>query len=331
MRDETTAACTADVRASKQIGGGSRARRMAMIASSSGRELTGAAAAQDLLDPGDQLLGMARLGDPVIRAAPQRAHSIGDRRGIAADEQRQAGKRMADPLDVVEPGQRRIDDQRVETPGLQLVRSGCVRERLAIPAQSREPPVEHGQQTAVFVDERDPDTPRIDWRCHLPSSVRACQDTHELQPGDLPPTTGCRAPRRRAWRPRGGLGRILGALQAGVDQAPKGPGELVLERRGQRRLGGLDLPFLELLRIARPTLGSWLARRPAPSTARAVTWTAGRPASPGRAAARSARTRTYLGPARRRSCGAVDPRARSYASPRRRAAPGRGRRAAATR
>ena len=77
------------------------------------RSLAGATAPEHRLDPRDQLLGVARLRDPVVGAAAQRSDAVGDGRRAADHEHREPGHRVPDPLDVVEPGQRRVDDQRV--------------------------------------------------------------------------------------------------------------------------------------------------------------------------------------------------------------------------
>jgi hypothetical protein len=66
-----------------------------------------------------------------------------------------AGQRVRGPLDVVEPGQRRIDDHGVQPQRRQMLGHGTVVEQLALPAQRRKPPVEHGDQAAVVVDQGD--------------------------------------------------------------------------------------------------------------------------------------------------------------------------------
>ena len=57
------------------------------------RALGAAAAAHDGLDAGDELLRVARLGDPVVGAEPQAADALGDRRVAGADDDAQTGQR----------------------------------------------------------------------------------------------------------------------------------------------------------------------------------------------------------------------------------------------
>ncbi len=134
-----------------------------------GRHLAGAATAHDRLNARDQLLRVARLRDPVVGTAPQATDPIGDRRRSRAHQQREAGEGQRDPLEIVEPRQRRVDDQRVEAHRRELVRACGVAENLAVPAQGREPPVEHCNQAAVVIDQRDPDRGGVASACHLRS------------------------------------------------------------------------------------------------------------------------------------------------------------------
>ena len=55
--------------------------------------LGAAAAAHDGLDARDELLGVARLGEPVVGAEAQAAHALGDRRVAGADDDAEAGQR----------------------------------------------------------------------------------------------------------------------------------------------------------------------------------------------------------------------------------------------
>ena len=71
----------------------------------------------DGLDARDELLGVARLGHPVVGAEPQPAHALGDGRLAGADDDRQRGQLGRDPLEVlprVRPEQREVDDERAE-------------------------------------------------------------------------------------------------------------------------------------------------------------------------------------------------------------------------
>ena len=54
--------------------------------------LGAAAAAHDGLDAGDELLGVARLGEPVVGAQPQPAHALGDGRAAGADDDARPGR-----------------------------------------------------------------------------------------------------------------------------------------------------------------------------------------------------------------------------------------------
>jgi len=140
------------------------------------RQLPGAPAPQHGLDPGHQLLGMAGLGDPVVGPAAQAADPVGDGRRPGAHEQRQAWERERDPLEIVQAGDLRVQDHRVDPHRRQLIRCGGIADHLALPAQTCKAPVKHGDEPAVVIDDRDPDRGRRVWRCHLRRSVEAAQD-----------------------------------------------------------------------------------------------------------------------------------------------------------
>jgi hypothetical protein len=57
-----------------------------------GAGLAAAPAPGDRLHAGDELLGMAGLGDPVVGAQPQPAHPLGDRGLARADQDPEAGQ-----------------------------------------------------------------------------------------------------------------------------------------------------------------------------------------------------------------------------------------------
>ena len=68
-----------------------------------GRQLARPAAAQHGLDAGDQLLRVARLGDPVVGAGPQPAYPLGHGRGACTTSSASPGSARA-LADVIEPG-----------------------------------------------------------------------------------------------------------------------------------------------------------------------------------------------------------------------------------
>ena len=70
------------------------------------------------------------------------------------------GNAHRDPLDVFEPRQRRVDDQRVQPQRGQLVGAGGVAENLPFPPERGEPPLEYREQPAVVIDQRDADRRR---------------------------------------------------------------------------------------------------------------------------------------------------------------------------
>ena len=119
---------------------------------------------------------MTGLRDPVVRALTQAPDAFGDRRRPGADEQREARQGDRDPADVVDPGHGGIDDHGVEPHRGDLFRACGVRNHLTLPAQRGEPPIQHGEKTAVVIDERDPDRRRIMWRSHLTGSVETGPD-----------------------------------------------------------------------------------------------------------------------------------------------------------
>ena len=130
------------------------------------RQLAGAPPTEHGLDPRQQLLGVARLGHPVVRAGAQALDPLGHRDRPAAHEQREAGQRGCDALDVVEAGERGIDDQRVKPERREMAGVRWERQHLRFPSEGAEPPFENGQQAAVIIDQRNPDRRRIAERCH---------------------------------------------------------------------------------------------------------------------------------------------------------------------
>jgi len=67
---------------------------------------------------------------------------------------------LSDPLDVIEPGEGRIDDQRVQPQRGKLIRAGGVAQHLRVPPEGPETAVQDGEKTAVVIDQRDPDRGR---------------------------------------------------------------------------------------------------------------------------------------------------------------------------
>ena len=74
-------------------------------------------AAHDALHARDDLLGVARLGDPVVGPEAQPADPLGDGRGAGADDDAELGERLAqalEPAPGLRPEHRQVDDQRAQ-------------------------------------------------------------------------------------------------------------------------------------------------------------------------------------------------------------------------
>ena len=113
-------------------------------------------AAHHGLDPCDELLGMARLGQPVVGAEPQPAHALGHGRLTGADQHAQAGQRGAQLLEVL-PGLRtehgEVDDDRVEAHRHDRVDGDRAGQHAVLPGQALEPLGQHLQEARVGVDD----------------------------------------------------------------------------------------------------------------------------------------------------------------------------------
>jgi hypothetical protein len=113
------------------------------------------AAAHDGLDAGDQLLGVAGLGDPVVGAESQPAHALRDARLARADDHAEVREPLAELLEVG-PGlraeDREIDDHGVEPHGHHRVERHGGGQDAVLPARVLQPLAEHLQEAGVGVE-----------------------------------------------------------------------------------------------------------------------------------------------------------------------------------
>ena len=122
--------------------------------------LGAAAAAHDGLDARDELLGVARLGQPVVGAEPQPAHALGDRRLARCRRRRRArAAPRSSSLEVLPacgPEHREVDDERAEPHGDERLDRDGAGEHAVLPAQPLQALVEDLQEARVGVDDRKP-------------------------------------------------------------------------------------------------------------------------------------------------------------------------------
>ena len=106
------------------------------------------AAAHDGLDAGDQLLGVAGLGQPVVGAEAQAPHALGDGGGAGADDDAELGQRPAEALEP-RPGRadhREIDDDRAEAHRHDRLGGDRGGEHAVLPASAVEALAENGEK-----------------------------------------------------------------------------------------------------------------------------------------------------------------------------------------
>ena len=119
-----------------------------------------AAAAGDRFDPGDRLLGMARLGHPVVDAEPQAAHPLGDGGAAGDDDQAEVGQHRGDPFEVG-PGfvaqHGRVDEERIQLHRHQVARRHGAGLLAEMPTGRLSAAGEDGDETAVGVEDGDSD------------------------------------------------------------------------------------------------------------------------------------------------------------------------------
>jgi hypothetical protein len=104
---------------------------------------------------------MARLRDPVVGARAQRAYAVGDLRRARNGKDRQSWHCHANPFDVLEPAQCRVQYQRVDMHRGELIGARRVGKDLVIPAECLEPTHHHRHKAAVVVDESNPHLPGL--------------------------------------------------------------------------------------------------------------------------------------------------------------------------
>ena len=116
--------------------------------------------AQRRLDPGQHLLGVARLGDPVVGAEPQAPHPLGDRGRAGADDHRlarrdarRAARGRPTPPSRASPTSITIACWRMAWTLLDRRRAG---QHLRAPADGADALREHAHEAAVGVDDREP-------------------------------------------------------------------------------------------------------------------------------------------------------------------------------
>ena len=121
---------------------------------------------------------MAGLRHPIVRAAPQPAEAISKRSRLGADQHREPWERKPEPLEVLEPRERGVDNQRVQPQRGQPIRSSRVADHLQLPAKRHEAPIENRDETIVLIDQRHPDRGSIAWQGHRHGSVKRRLDEH---------------------------------------------------------------------------------------------------------------------------------------------------------
>src|SRR6185437_4815161 len=113
------------------------------------------AAADDRLHARDHLLRVARLGDPVVGADPQAAHTLRHARRSGADDDAETGHRLAhvlEELPALRPEQGEIDDQRVQAHRQQILGTRRVCQHTVLPAHFAHALAEHPNETTGGVD-----------------------------------------------------------------------------------------------------------------------------------------------------------------------------------
>ena len=103
---------------------------------------------------------MAGLGDPVVDPEAQAADALGDGRATGADDHAEVGQHPADPLEVgpaFVAEHRRVEQERVQLHRHQLLGRDRAAERAQLPARRLGALGQHGDETAVVVDHREPD------------------------------------------------------------------------------------------------------------------------------------------------------------------------------
>jgi hypothetical protein len=108
------------------------------------------------LDPGDHLLRMAGLRDPVVGSEPKAADSLRDGRVGGADDQPEAGQQSAhlvDELPRVRLQHAEVDHQRVELHRDELVRGHYRGEHAVLPTRRLETLREHREEAAIRIDD----------------------------------------------------------------------------------------------------------------------------------------------------------------------------------
>ena len=125
-----------------------------------GLDLVAAAAMApgDRFDPGDRLLGMRRLGDPIVDPEPQAANPLGDGRASGADDDAEIGEQAADPVEVAPrlvAQHRRVNQQRVQLHRHQLVGRNRATGGAQQPARRLGALGKNGDETGIGVDHRE--------------------------------------------------------------------------------------------------------------------------------------------------------------------------------
>ena len=122
--------------------------------------LGAAAPAHDGLDAGDELLGVARLGQPVVGPEAQAAHALGHRRLARADDHAQPRQRRAELLEVLprrRAEHREVDDDGVQAHGHDGVDGNRAGEHAMLPGQTLQALGQHLQEARVGVDDGEPE------------------------------------------------------------------------------------------------------------------------------------------------------------------------------
>ena len=116
------------------------------------------AASRDALHASDDLLGVARLGDPVIGAQAQPAHALGHGGGTGADDDAELGQRAAqalEPLPRLRAEHREIDDQRAQAHrGDRVGRYGSG-EHAVLPGETVQTLAQYLDEATVAVEHRN--------------------------------------------------------------------------------------------------------------------------------------------------------------------------------
>ena len=108
-------------------------------------------------DHADQLLWMAGLRHPCVRAEAQAAHALSHRGGRRAHDHRQTGEAGAHALEVLPaplPQHGKVDHQRVQPHGDQGIERHRAGERAVVPPERLEAIGQHLHETRIAVDDR---------------------------------------------------------------------------------------------------------------------------------------------------------------------------------